>query len=150
MKGLFLDDYRFPYDCTHIDFDYTVDTWIVVRDYNSFVEIIQEEKFDIISFDHDLDRSSTFECIRCSTNKDKFDYSRVKEKTGLDCAKFAKKYFKSIKKKFPKYLVHSLNNQGRQNIINELGEETLVCTYNPLILFNKADEILQRRKNWSK
>lgn len=150
MKGLFLDDYRNPCDCLHIEFDYTVDTWIIVRNYNDFIQVLQEEKFDIISFDHDLDRSSTFECIRCNTNKDKFDYSRVKEKTGLDCAKFAKEYYNSKEKKFPLYLVHSLNEQGRENIINVLGKDLLVATYNPLTLFNKSDEILQRRKSWSK
>lgn len=150
MKGLLIDDSRNPLEICWVDFDYTTDTWIIVRNYDDFVKALQEERFDIISFDHDLDESSTFECVRCNTNKEKFNYSKVKKKTGLDCAKFAKEYFESQGKEFPKYLVHSLNEQGRQNIIDFLGEEKLVAKYNSLILFNKSDEILQRRKSWTK
>jgi hypothetical protein len=150
MKGLFLDDSRNPIECTWIDFDYTPHTWIIVRNYESFIDILQHEKFDIVSFDHDLDRTSTYECIRSNTNKAKFDYSKVREKTGLDCAKFFKEFYEKSDKKRPKYLVHSLNEQGRENIIDILGRDDLLAEYCSTIFFNKSDEILQKRASWSK
>jgi len=121
----------------------------VVRNYNDFIKIIQEEEFDIISFDHDLDQTSTFECIRSNSKQEKFDYSKVKEKTGLDCAIFLKDYFKSLGKEYPNYLVHSLNEQGRKNIIDILGEKKLIATHDVTIIFDKADEILSRRSEWA-
>lgn len=150
MNGLFLDDCRNPQECTWIEFDYTAHNWIIVRDYESFVDVLQHERFDIVSFDHDLDRTSTYECIRCNTNKAVFDYSKVKQKTGLDCAKFFNEFYEKSGKKKPKYLVHSLNEQGRENIIDILGREDLLAEYRSEIFFNKSDEILQRRASWSK
>lgn len=145
MKGLMVDDSRNPLEIFWIEFDYTNFEWQIVRNYDDFVKALEEEEFDYISFDHDLDRSSTFECIRCNSSKEKFDYRKVKEKTGYHCAKFAKEYFKSKDKEFPLYLVHSLNEQGRDNIIALLGKERLVATHSLELCFEKADEILKLR-----
>lgn len=147
MKGLLLDDERWPITITWVDFDYAAHHWIVVRNFEDFTKVLESEKFDVVSFDHDLDRTSTYECVRCNTNKTKFDYSRVKEKTGLDCAKFFKEFFDKSDIKRPKYLVHSLNEQGRENIIDILGREDLLADYNKSLFFNKSDEILQRRSS---
>jgi hypothetical protein len=146
MKGLFCDDYRFPLEVDWIQFDYSDCEWQIVRNYNDFVEAINQEKFDIISFDHDLDRTSTFECVRCNTHQSDFDYSKVVEKTGRDCAEYLKEFCQKNNREIHHYLVHSLNEKGRKNIINILGEEKLVATYNKELCFDKADEILARRK----
>lgn len=147
MKGLAIDDERWPHQIEWVEFDYSAHEWIIVRNYDDFIKIIQETEFDIISFDHDLDRTSTFECVRSNTNQCAFDYSKVKEKTGLDCAIFLKEYYQKQNKEIPNYLVHSLNQKGRENIIKVLGEEKLLATYNKQLCFDKADEILARRKN---
>ena len=150
MKGLMADDERWPISIHWVDFDYTSLDWRIVRNYEDFVKAIQEEKFDYVSFDHDLDQSSTFECIRCNTKKEKFDYRKVKQKTGYHCAKFMKEYFKEKGEEIPLYLVHSLNEQGRENIINLLGKERLVATHSLDLCFEKADEILKLRSTWTK
>ena len=51
MKKIYLDDNRTPID----------DDWIVVRNYDQFVEKINEiglENINLISLDHDLDESA--------------------------------------------------------------------------------------------
>lgn len=146
MKGLFLDDERLPNQVEEwIAFNYLDFEWQIVRNYDDFVKAVEEEEFDYISFDHDLDRSSTFECIRCNSSKEKFDYRRIKEKTGYHCAKFIKEHYTKQGKDIPKYIVHSLNEKGRENIIEILGKERLVATHSLELCFEKADEILKLR-----
>lgn len=143
--SIFLDDSRNPSEVFWIEHDYSATNWIIVRNYEQFVDVINSHDFDIVSLDHDLDESSTYECIRSSSNKCDFDYSRVKQKTGLDCAKYLKKWCEDNDKDIPNYLVHSLNPNGANNIIKFLGPEKLIAEKKSQLHFQKADEILKRR-----
>ena len=44
------------------------------------------------------------------------DYDNIKEKTGLDCAKFLVEYCADENQPLPEYLVHSANPVGKKNI----------------------------------
>ena len=146
--NIFLDDNRLPLEISWVDFDYCAANWVIVRNYTDFVSEIEKGDFEIISFDHDLDRTSTFECIRCNSSQEPFNYSKVSEKTGYHCALFLKEFCEKNNKTLPSYLIHSLNTKGRDNIINVLGTEKLLATHSLEIIFDKADEILKRRKSW--
>jgi len=122
---IYLDDLRTP----------TSDNWIVVRDYYEFVEKIKElglENIDLISLDHDLGNTAIEEYYDNVVTKYKLNYKNIKEKTGLDCAKWLiEKYYnenpdrlemnRSDKKKkninFPEVYVHSANPIGAHNIM---------------------------------
>lgn len=125
---LFLDDVRSPSDCAkymHIRIGalnpiYLEGDWYIVRNYDQFCTAIDEYKGQIshISFDHDLADGHYHESM---DNKDLYEehLKTVKEKTGLDCAK----YFKNIYEddhidKWPVLFVHSMNPVGTENIIN--------------------------------
>lgn len=108
--AVFLDDER------EIDFiknkvDVDSYEWIVMRNYFDFVDYVDEnfDKVKLISFDHDIDS---------------FDEGGL-EWTGRDAARYLidkcqdgdnheKDYV------FPDFLVHSMNNIGRQNIISDI------------------------------
>jgi hypothetical protein len=112
-KYLFLDDIRHPYDA----FNYTKQTmflqkeWIIVRDYNQFVEHIIENGLPyFIAFDHDLaDEHYDYDDVK--TGKE------YKEKTGLDCAKWLVDHCIDNNLDLPQYFVHSQNPVGKDNII---------------------------------
>jgi hypothetical protein len=92
---VYLDDERTPND----------KTWIVVRNYNQFIQKMSElgfDNIDIISFDHDLGDAT------------------IEEKTGYDAAKwmvneYLECYDNTIH--FPQVYVHSANPIGSANII---------------------------------
>lgn len=90
---LFIDDIRIPSDVGYEDKE-----WIIVRDYDSAIDIIKKYKPQIISFDHDLGEDL---------------------KTGLDITKqlieFDLENGSYIQSNF-KYEVHSANPVGAGNI----------------------------------
>ena len=122
---IYLDDLRTPKE----------DKWIVVRDYYEFVEKVKEiglENIDIISLDHDLGETAIDEYYDNVVSNYKLNYKNIKEKTGLDCAKWLiKQYYNQYperlemsrdeKKKseidFPEVYVHSANPIGAHNIM---------------------------------
>jgi len=146
--NIFLDDIRWPINVHWVQFDYTPLTWTVIRNYEDFVHLIQTEKVKRVSFDHDLDMSATIECLRSSEFGEKYDYRKVKKKTGFHCAVFLKEFCSKNDLEIPQYIVHSLNSQGRDNIINKLGKEKLIGTHSVDLVYDKADEILKRREGW--
>ncbi len=77
--------------------------WIIVRDYDSFVEIVHPnfDLIDLISFDHDISS---------------YDKNTSKELTGKDAAQFVIEYCMDRKKTLPDWFVHSDNNRGNENI----------------------------------
>lgn len=125
---LFLDDIRNPKECVSYmhsrigpENPIYLEEWTIVRNYNEFVEVIKENIGNIthISFDHDL----AFEHYDglMYDDKDSYDqlYDTFKEKTGYDCAKFLKEYYKENNIPLPdKMYVHSMNLVGSLNIIN--------------------------------
>ena len=101
--NLFLDDTRNPNG-----FLDDLRTWMVVRNYNQFVDIITKQGLpEFISFDHDLADEHYDTLVDC----DKF-----KEKTGYDCAKWLIEYCMKMDEPLPKWQVHSMNPVGRINI----------------------------------
>ena len=93
MYNLFLDDFRSPLDCHYMPnprFYFTTE-WVIVRNFDEFCNIIQKNYAEgklpsIISYDHDLGDSHYGEII----TEDQYEatYVGLKEKTGLDCAKW--------------------------------------------------------------
>lgn len=119
---IYLDDIRTPKD----------DNWIVVRDYYEFVDKVKElglENIDLISLDHDLGDTAIDEYYDNVVNNYKLNYKNIKEKTGLDCAKWLINHYfenteqtpRSKKKKdgidFPEVYTHSANPIGAHNIM---------------------------------
>lgn len=107
--NLFLDDERKP------SFLNTTLAWEVVRNYNQFIQFIRQRGLPaFISFDHDLADEHYKEGKK--TNFAEFDYTKVTEKTGYDCAKWLVDYCLDKKLPLPKWQVHSMNPCGRENI----------------------------------
>jgi hypothetical protein len=89
---IYLDDERTPND----------KTWIVVRNYDQFIQKISElgfDNIDVISFDHDLGDT------------------RIEEKTGYDAAKWLLNEYCDYTIHTPQIYVHSANPIGAANII---------------------------------
>lgn len=117
MKYLFLDDVREPVDCLAYMYKelgtnnliYKQD-WTIVRNFKEFVAHINQYGLpDVISFDHDLaDEHYTGESL--------IRYEAFKSPTGYDAAHWLIKYCQDRHLKLPKYLVHSMNPVGKENI----------------------------------
>ena len=123
--NIYLDDVRTP----------NSDEWTVVRNYDEFVNKVTEIGLDniaYISLDHDLGETAMAEYYNGIKNYT-IDYENIKEKTGLDCAKWLVNHFydlhpeylelpRSEKKKsltfpFPNVYVHSANPIGSANMM---------------------------------
>jgi hypothetical protein len=124
---LFLDDVRQPKDCTQYMHQRIgalnpiyLEDWMVVRNYDEFVNAITEH-IDIIthiSFDHDLSDEHYDPMMYEGQTKYNELYNQFIEKTGYECAKWMKEFYKEKNKKYPVMFVHSMNPTGTQNIIN--------------------------------
>lgn len=145
--NIYLDDVRTPKD----------DTWVVVRNYYEFVNLVQKVRLrniGKISLDHDLGDSAMNEYYNNVAPNFKLDYNNILEKTGYDAAKFLVDEFysqyperlvmnHSDKKKepimFPIVFTHSANPIGSSNIMgyinnflmNEAKPQTCVRTQIP-------------------
>ena len=112
MHKIYLDDVRSPKDSS----------WTVVRNYQEFVDKISEigdlSLIDVISLDHDLGDTAMKEYFTNVSPNYTLDYNNIKEKTGLDCAKWLIDYCNKNNLPFPKFYVHSMNPIGKQNIIS--------------------------------
>ena len=107
--NLFLDDERKPLDVTWVKLPLV--EWTVVRNYNEFVKVITENGLpEFISFDHDL-ALEHYAHGQSLLWKD-FDYSKVKEPTGLACAVWLVDYCIEKNLPIPKFEVHSMNPIG--------------------------------------
>ena len=119
MYNLFLDDIRQPMTCYNympasIKDVYSLEKWVIVRDYDDFVKVITEKGLpDLISFDHDL--------ADIHYNPETWTESFVyKEKTGKDCAQWLVDYCLDNELPLPQYIVHSMNPVGKKNILSLL------------------------------
>lgn len=105
--NVFLDDIRTP-EISHNknkglgDTYSKIESWIIIRDYFSFVDYIQInfDNIALISFDHDL---------AC--------YKNDVEYTGKTALNFLISYCLDNNKEFPNWYVHTDNNSGRDNMI---------------------------------
>lgn len=138
---LFLDDTREVRDCIdymHIKEGskyrdlYLEDDWILVRNYNDFIEIIENSGLpSFISFDHDLGEDEARHFVDLGMfSKRAARRNKKLVKSGYDCAKWLVKYCMKTKLKLPEYYVHSMNPVGKENI------ESLLKNYSK----NQIDE----------
>lgn len=128
VRKLFLDDYRTPRDCiqymyTRIGSGQTIyleRDWDVVKNYPEFVKYILDYGIpDLISFDHDLADGHYHKNMQQGVlNYDAEDFEKDEYKTGKHCAEWLCNYCLENKLTFPRYIVHSMNPVGTQNIIN--------------------------------
>lgn len=125
MSKLFLDDIRKPSDVTHAWHRGTYEefpslyTWDIVRSYKEFTQYILNRGLPtLISFDHDLSwEHYPKQDMRLDAP---IDYTKFKEKTGYDCAKWLADYCIVNTLPLPDYYVHSFNPVGRANILQFL------------------------------
>lgn len=117
---IYLDDFRIPVNSE----------WILVISYEDFVAKVSEiglENIDVISLDHDLGESAMAEYFNNVVPNAQIDYSRIKEKTGYDVAKWlvAESLTKSIP--LPQIYVHSANPVGSANIMGYINNYLKNC-----------------------
>ena len=112
--NLFLDDFRNPEDAYEYfkQEDFIEKEWIVVRNYDEFIKIIQEKGVpEILSFDHDLSD------VHYTHQDTEIPYDEYDEKTGFHCAKWLINYCIDNNLKLPKTIyIHSMNVVGTENI----------------------------------
>lgn len=109
MKKIYLDDVRTPIN----------NDWVVVRSYDEFVNTISEiglDNIDLISLDHDLGDTAMHEWYTNVVNNYTINYDNIKEKTGMDCAKWLVEQWLDGKKVCT-VKVHSANAVGSANIM---------------------------------
>lgn len=111
--NLFLDDERNPINVTWVPMPNV--NWTIVRSFEEFKDAIRKNGLpELISFDHDLGDEAYQEAFK--NNLKTFDYTKVKEKTGYDCAIWLVNYCLDRRIPLPKYLVHTMNPIGGENI----------------------------------
>jgi hypothetical protein len=120
---LFLDDERIPQMVTWVNIPLV--EWVIVRNYTQFVDTIQKNGIpEAISFDHDLADEHYVEYTAAhdlnSPSKGNIRYDKLKEKTGLDCAKWLAQYCVDKNVPVPEYYVHTMNPIGGMNILSVL------------------------------
>jgi len=125
MISVYLDDLRTPIVPPSEN-----SNWIVVRNYEDFIDLVQSSGLDnieIISMDHDLDTTATDHYMYEVRKNYTIDYSKIKEKTGLDAAKWLIQYSIESKKPLPKCYVHSANPIGAGNMMGQINLYLKLC-----------------------
>ena len=123
---LFLDDERIPYSSDPNvqnaysltkDNVYTTMEWIVVKNYQEFVDTINSKGLpSFVSFDHDLGKTAYEEWLKNTRYSGEINYDNIKEETGMDCVTFLIDYCMDHNCDFPHYRIHTMNPVGRENI----------------------------------
>ena len=126
---LYLDDVRTPKDPNNEWVD-GIPQWEIVRSYDEFVKHIQLnglDAYEVISLDHDLGDSAMNEYYNNVHPNYTLDYSNIKEKTGMDCAKWlvAESMTKGIP--LPQIYTHSANPIGSANIMGYINNYLMNC-----------------------
>lgn len=112
---IFLDDIRVPEDVTWVKMP--KHEWLVVRNYNDFVQTVFSKGIpSFVAYDHDL-ADQHYQPI-AALNQQNIDYSKYREKTGYECAKFLVDECMRKQVKHPRFVVHSMNPVGRKNIVS--------------------------------
>ena len=108
---IFLDDVLLPENVIETDPILEPNSsWVVVKSYKEFTQMILQNGIPYkISLDHDLEISHY--------KLKSIDYSKMKGKSGYHCALWLIDYCKEKKLPFPSYIVHSMNKEGKKNII---------------------------------
>jgi hypothetical protein len=114
MISIYLDDYRIPLEHPNNG------EWLVVKNYEEFIQTVSEigfDNIDIISLDHDLDKSSTDHYFNFVKKNYSIDYSQIKEKTGLDVVKWMIMHSSETGTDIPQCYIHSHNPIGSGNML---------------------------------
>jgi hypothetical protein len=109
--SIYLDDVRTPIPG---DID-----WIVVRNYDEFVNKVTEiglDNIELISLDHDLGESAMKEWHTNVYHNYTLDYGNITEKTGMDCTKWLVEQWLDGAP-VVKVMVHSANAIGAANMM---------------------------------
>jgi hypothetical protein len=117
-QRIYLDDVRTPVNSDN-DRAYGVPDWVVVRNYDEFVNKVNEiglEGIELISLDHDLGDSAMKEWHTNVYHNYKLDYNNITEKTGYDCAKWLVEQWLDCNPVVDVY-THSANAIGSANIM---------------------------------
>ena len=110
MIKIYLDDVRTPLD----------QSWTIVRNYDEFVDLIESIDWgtiDCISLDHDLGDTAMREYFNNVSPNYELNYQNIKEKTGLDCAKWLIERCLEFDLEMPLVYTHSANPIGSANIM---------------------------------
>lgn len=126
---LYLDDVRTPKNPNN-EWVEGLSDWEVVRSYDEFVAHIKMnglENYEVISLDHDLGDTAMNEYYNNVHPNYTLDYNNIKEKTGLDCAKWlvAESMNKNIP--LPQIYTHSANPIGSANIMGYINNYLMNC-----------------------
>jgi hypothetical protein len=128
MYNLFLDDCRDAREPANYMPTYQRDIynklkWVVVRNYDEFVIMIEKNGLpQLISFDHDLADEHYHNMPELPTDAvEEYYGAAYTEKTGYDCAKWLVEYCLNNNKSLPEFIVHSMNPVGKKNIQSLLG-----------------------------
>ena len=111
---IYLDDVRTPV-ASNLD-----KMWTVVRSYDEFVAKVSEiglDNIEVISLDHDLGDSAMTEFYANVSPNYTLNYDNIKEKTGIDCAKWLVDLSIESKIPLPQVYTHSANPIGSANIM---------------------------------
>lgn len=106
---IYLDDVRIPNE----------GDWSIVRSYDEFVSKINEvglDNIELISLDHDLDRTAMIEWSKNTYYNYKVNYNNISEKTGLDCVMWLIEQWKEGKPVVD-VVIHSANAIGSANMM---------------------------------
>ena len=128
---LFLDDTRQPKNVTWIDLPPYA--WVVVKSYDEFVRTIKTRGIPTtVSFDHDLadEHYKEYDAAHTpgSPSFGKIRYELLKEKTGMDCARYLAELCVEKNIPIPLYYIHTKNPAGRQNIFSIMESARKVLT----------------------
>ena len=126
---LYLDDVRTPKDPNN-EWVHGIAQWEVVRSYDEFVAHIKLhglDAYEVISLDHDLGDSAMNEYYNNVHPNYTLDYSNIKEKTGMDCARWlvAESMTKGIP--LPQIYTHSANPICSANIMGYINNYLMNC-----------------------
>ena len=119
MYNLFLDDIRFPKECTSYTKNPIYDKveWVIVRSYSEFVKYVTENGLpEIVSFDHDLADEHYHKDMYKGIDIYNKNYDKFQEKTGYDCVKWMVDYCIDNGKSFPIWYLHTMNPAGGENM----------------------------------
>jgi hypothetical protein len=126
---LYLDDLRTPEspDSAWVD---NIPDWQIVRSYDEFVAHIRMhglENYEVISLDHDLGDTARQEYFNNVHPNYTLDYNNIKEKTGLDCAKWLVAESMTMEIPLPQVYTHSANPIGSANIMGYVNNYLKNC-----------------------
>ena len=115
-----MDDVRTP----------TEEGWVVVRNYNEFVDKLDEiglDNISLISLDHDLGDEAMFEYYNNVKDNYKLEYDNINEKTGYDACKYLVNKSMDSQLPLPFVSVHSANPIGSSNMMGYINNYLKNC-----------------------